>query len=158
MCFDIDSGRVYISRDVIFDENVFRFKRPHPILPQPCNRRTMPLICAPCIWVTAILIWKMIIEILVPTSASEFPPQSFASLPRKSASIVPLMIGPRMLWADAILASPGPHLDSLGSNPRERSPVLMSLTECLVRKSLTKEKLLKKLLGEEKTKKQNKIT
>ena len=123
MFFDIDSGRVYISRDFIFDENVFRFKRPHPVLPQPYNRRTMPLIRAPCIWVTTILIWKMIIEILVTPSASEFSPQSFASLPRKSASIVPLMIGPRMLWADAILASPGPHLDSLGSNPRERSPV-----------------------------------
>ena len=29
-CLDNDSGRVYISRDVIFDENVFPFKRAPP--------------------------------------------------------------------------------------------------------------------------------
>jgi hypothetical protein len=27
-CLDLDSGRVYVSRDVIFDENVFPFSRP----------------------------------------------------------------------------------------------------------------------------------
>jgi histone deacetylase 1/2 len=29
-CLDISTGRVYISRDVVFDENVFPFASPHP--------------------------------------------------------------------------------------------------------------------------------
>ena len=29
-CLDISSGRVYISRDVVFDENVFPFEKLHP--------------------------------------------------------------------------------------------------------------------------------
>jgi hypothetical protein len=38
-CLDVDSGRVYVSRDVIFDENVFPFARtslePSPDIPNP---------------------------------------------------------------------------------------------------------------------------
>jgi hypothetical protein len=30
VCLDVSSGRVYISRDVVFDENVFSFAAPHP--------------------------------------------------------------------------------------------------------------------------------
>ena len=74
----------------------FRSREPHPILPQPYSPRTMPLICAPCIWVTTVLIWRMTkgiylclltlwMQNLVPTSASGLPPQSSASLPRESA-------------------------------------------------------------------------
>ena len=29
-CLDISTGRVYISRDVVFDENVFPFSKLHP--------------------------------------------------------------------------------------------------------------------------------
>ena len=30
MCLDVSTGRVYISRDVVFDENVFPFAALHP--------------------------------------------------------------------------------------------------------------------------------
>lgn len=29
-CLDIPTGRVYISRDVVFDENIFPFSKLHP--------------------------------------------------------------------------------------------------------------------------------
>jgi hypothetical protein len=29
-CLDISTGRIYISRDVVFDENVFPFASLHP--------------------------------------------------------------------------------------------------------------------------------
>jgi hypothetical protein len=29
-CLDASSGRIYISRDVVFDENVFSFSKLHP--------------------------------------------------------------------------------------------------------------------------------
>ena len=102
---DTDSGRIYISRDVIFDENIFPFKRvppsssptlqPRHNVPDLCtlhlgNNRTNlkndhMYICVPTNSLEA--------ENLVPTSASGLSPQSFASLPRESTSVVPPMIG-----------------------------------------------------------------
>jgi hypothetical protein len=29
-CLDVSTGRVYISRDVVFDENTFPFSKLHP--------------------------------------------------------------------------------------------------------------------------------
>jgi hypothetical protein len=43
-CLDIDSGRVYVSRDVIFDENVFPFARLSP-QPFPTPPNSPPVIC-----------------------------------------------------------------------------------------------------------------
>ena len=82
----------------------FRSREPHPVIPQPCSRRIMPLVCTTCIWVTIVLIWRMIICIYLylrtlwmqKSSAHisfESAAQFSASLPRESTLVVSPMIG-----------------------------------------------------------------
>jgi hypothetical protein len=55
-CLDIDSGRVYVSRDVIFDENVFPLLGSPHNLPQPHLIRHQ---------LYTILIWLILVLILI---------------------------------------------------------------------------------------------
>ena len=96
----------------------FRSIEPYPVVPQPCSRRTMPLICAPCIWVTAELIWRMIIciylclltllmqKVWCPHQLQDFR-RIIPVLLRESASVVPPMIG----------ASDPPPADDIPASP-----------------------------------------
>ena len=136
-CLDTNSDRVYISRDVIFDENVFPFKRAHlnssPTL-QPthnapdlrtlhlCNNNTNLEHDHMHIFVPTN---SLEAENLVPTLALRLRSQSSASLLRESTLVVPPMIvALNPLPADPIPASLRPHSNSLGSDPRDRSPGL----------------------------------
>ena len=118
-CLDTNSCCVYISRDVIFDENIFSFKKAPPSSSptlQPTHNApdlsTFHLgnsntnlendhmhICVPINSLDAVN--------LVLTSASGLPLQSSTSLPRESASIVLPMIGASdPLQADDIMQCP----------------------------------------------------
>ncbi|XP_022931693.1 uncharacterized protein LOC111437852 [Cucurbita moschata] len=118
-CLDTDSGRVCISRDVIFDENVFPFKRAptnsSPTLPPTHNALdlcTLHLgssstnldndhkhISVPTNSLDA--------KNLVPTSTSKLPQQSSASLLCKSAlDVSPMIAASDPLPADDISQCP----------------------------------------------------
>ena len=62
------------------------------------------------------------VENSVPTLATGLPLQSSASLPRESAVVLPMIGALDPPPADDIPASPRPHLDSLGFDPRDWSP------------------------------------
>jgi len=103
-CLDTDSGRVYISRDIIFDENVFPFKRASlnssPTL-QPMHNA--PHLCTLRLGNSStnlendhmhifVPTYSLDVENLVPASASELQPQSSMSLPCESTLVVLPMI------------------------------------------------------------------
>ena len=104
-CLDTDSGHVYISRDIIFDGNVFLFKRAPPSSSstlQPTHNA--PDLCNLHLGNNSTNLENDHIHIfvptnsldaenMVPTSASGLPPQSFELLLRESTSVGPPMIG-----------------------------------------------------------------
>jgi hypothetical protein len=55
-CLDIDSGRVYISRDVIFDERVFPFSKTNHSLSNPPQQPFLSQIHALYNWEVVVLI------------------------------------------------------------------------------------------------------
>ena len=124
-CLDTDSGRVYMSRDVIFDENVFPFKRASPnSSPIMQSTHNAPDLCTLHLGNSSTNLENdhmhmsgptnsLDAENLVSTSASELPQQSSASLPCESALVVPPMIE----------ASAPPPADDIAQCPVESSAV-----------------------------------
>jgi hypothetical protein len=130
-CLDVSTGRVYISRDVIFDENVFPFQALHPNAGALLKREIIHLPTHISHESASITDDHMttIVPVMVPlydaprdtTAAGENSAQNDAPTPSQSLSEDHVEGGPNM---DSGSESADP---SIGTDPEEDSPASPSL-------------------------------